>query len=118
MLDIQITSIQVLTTTKRIMVLRNIMNKVEAATGTRSDRQSPSRSSNAAGDAPVLPQRCADESYKLFSKIQTNGPTPEEARIIRNKCLWRILPFLCIGYHLMYIDKQTVMAYCWSDCRP
>jgi hypothetical protein len=59
-------------------------------------------------NAPVLPQKYADESYKLFSKVQVNDPTPEEARIIRNKCLWRILPFLCIGYHLMYVDKQTV----------
>ncbi|KAJ5899313.1 hypothetical protein N7495_004057 [Penicillium taxi] len=50
----------------------------------------------------------ADESFKLLSKIQVSDPTPEEARAIRNKCLWRILPFLCIGYHLMYIDKQTL----------
>ncbi|KAL7782936.1 MFS general substrate transporter [Trichoderma ceciliae] len=50
----------------------------------------------------------ADESYKLFSRVQVSDPTPEEARRIRNKCLWRILPFLCIGYHLMYVDKQTL----------
>ncbi|KAK0760542.1 hypothetical protein N5P37_006736 [Trichoderma harzianum] len=55
-----------------------------------------------------LSDRSADESYKLFSKVQVSDPTPEEARIIRNKCLWRILPFLCIGYHLMYVDKQTL----------
>ena len=61
--------------------------------------------------APRLPDRYADESYKLFSKVQVEEPTPEEARIIRNKCLWRILPFLCIGYHLMYVDKQTVCTF-------
>ncbi|KAL7941292.1 major facilitator superfamily domain-containing protein [Trichoderma barbatum] len=55
-----------------------------------------------------LSDRAADESYKLFSKVQVSDPTPEEARRIRNKCLWRILPFLCIGYHLMYVDKQTL----------
>lgn len=60
--------------------------------------------------APKLPDRYADESYKLFSKIQVTDPTPEEARRIRNKCLWRILPFLCVGYHLMYVDKQTVCS--------
>lgn len=59
-------------------------------------------------NTPRLPDRYADESYKLFSKVQVSDPTPEEARRIRNKCLWRILPFLCIGYHLMYVDKQTV----------
>jgi hypothetical protein len=58
--------------------------------------------------APKLPSRYADESYKLFSKVQVADPTAEEAKRIRNKCLRRILPFLCIGYHLMYMDKQTV----------
>lgn len=58
--------------------------------------------------APKLPDQFADESFKLFSKIKATDPTPGEARRIRNKCLWRILPFLCIGYHLMYVDKQTV----------
>ena len=57
---------------------------------------------------PKLSQRYADESYKLFSKVSVADPTPEEALKIRNKCLWRILPFLCLGYHLMYVDKQTV----------
>lgn len=60
------------------------------------------------GSAPKVPDQFADESFKLFSKIQVTDPTPEEATRIRNKCLWRILPFLCIGYHLMYVDKQTV----------
>ncbi|RFU79420.1 major facilitator superfamily domain, general substrate transporter [Trichoderma arundinaceum] len=52
-------------------------------------------------NAVKLSDHAADESYKLFSKVQVSDPTPEEARRIRNKCLWRILPFLCIGYHLM-----------------
>jgi hypothetical protein len=88
------------------------MGKAESVdiSGRGHDQYSPSLTDTAAADAPVLPQRYADESYKLFSKIQVNDPTPEEARIIRNKCLWRILPFLCIGYHLMYVDKQTVRA--------
>lgn len=59
-------------------------------------------------NTPKLPDQFADESFKLFSKIQVTDPTPEEAIQIRNKCLWRVLPFLCIGYHLMYVDKQTV----------
>jgi hypothetical protein len=60
------------------------------------------------GTAPKVPDQFADESFKLFSKIQVTESTPKEAKLIRNKCLWRILPFLCIGYHLMYVDKQTV----------
>lgn len=64
--------------------------------------------SSSAGPTVRLSDRLADESYKLFSTVHVSDPTPEEARIIRNKCLWRILPFLCIGYHLMYVDKQTV----------
>jgi hypothetical protein len=63
-------------------------------------------------NVPKLPDRYADESYKLFSKVQVTDPNPEEARRIRNKLLWRILPFLCIGYHLMYVDKQTVGPHC------
>jgi hypothetical protein len=59
-------------------------------------------------NVPRLSDRSADESYKLFSKVQVADPTPEEARRIRNKLLWRVLPFLCVGYHLMYVDKQTV----------
>ncbi|KKY23933.1 putative allantoate permease [Phaeomoniella chlamydospora] len=58
--------------------------------------------------APTLPERYADESYKLFSQVEVSEASPEKARDIRNKCLWRILPFLCIGYHLMYLDKQTL----------
>ncbi|KAL1638683.1 hypothetical protein SLS58_008715 [Diplodia intermedia] len=55
-----------------------------------------------------LTERYADESYKLFSNIKVDDPTPEEARKIRNKCVIWILSFLCIGYHLMYVDKQTL----------
>ncbi|KAK8146310.1 hypothetical protein G3M48_003258 [Beauveria asiatica] len=56
---------------------------------------------------PKLPDRYADESYKLFSEVKVTDPTPEQAIRIRNRLLWRIVPFLCIGYHLMYLDKQT-----------
>lgn len=77
----------------------------EETTHSQPDSQDASSS---AGPTLKLSDRLADESYKLFSKVQVSDPTPEEARIIRNKCLWRILPFLCIGYHLMYVDKQTV----------
>lgn len=61
-------------------------------------------------DALKLPDRYADESYKLFSEIKATEPTPEEATKIRDKLLWRIVPFLCIGYHLMFLDKQTVRS--------
>ena len=69
---------------------------------------------NDGADVPVLSDRFADESYKLFQKLQVTDPTPEQARHIRNKCLWRILPFLCVGYHLMYVDKQTVCSNFFS----
>lgn len=65
-------------------------------------------------NAPKVPGQFADESFKLFSKIQVTDPTLEEATAIRNKCLWRILPFLCVGYHLMYVDKQTVCLGCFA----
>ncbi|KAF8848455.1 MFS general substrate transporter [Acephala macrosclerotiorum] len=57
---------------------------------------------------PKVPTQYADESYKLFSQIQVDDPTTEEARNIRNKCIKWILPFICIGYHVMYVDKQTL----------
>lgn len=58
---------------------------------------------------PKVPSQYADESYKLFAQIgQIDDPTPEEALRIRNKCIKWILPFLCVGYHVMYVDKQTV----------
>ncbi len=56
---------------------------------------------------PKLSARYADESYKLFDEVHVRDPTPEEARKIRNKSVLWILPFLCIGYHLMFLDKQT-----------
>jgi hypothetical protein len=71
----------------------------------------PLETENSGTKIPDLSDPFADESYKLFQKLQVTDPTPEEARRIRNKCLWRILPFLCIGYHLMYVDKQTVGLY-------
>lgn len=80
----------------------------EETTHSQPDSQN---ANNSAGITLKLSDRLADESYKLFSKVQVSDPTPEEARRIRNKCLWRILPFLCIGYHLMYVDKQTVGCY-------
>ncbi|KAI1622995.1 MFS transporter [Exophiala viscosa] len=55
-----------------------------------------------------VPPRYADESFKLFSQVQVKDPTPEESLRIKKKLIWRIIPFLCVGYHLMYIDKQTL----------
>lgn len=81
-----------------------------SATATEQDERSGEVGLN---NAAKVPDQFADESFKLFSKIQVEDPTPEEAKAIRNKCLWRILPFLCIGYHLMYVDKQTV---CFGQC--
>lgn len=65
--------------------------------------------------APKLSDRYADESYKLFSKVEVAEPSPEEAKRIRNKCVKWILPFLCAGYHLMYVDKQTVSGASASE---
>ncbi|KAJ5924588.1 hypothetical protein N7466_008775 [Penicillium verhagenii] len=78
--------------------------KPELKAATESEREGENNLSN----TPKVLDQYADESFKLLSKIQVTDPTPEEAKRIRNKCLWRILPFLCIGYHLMYIDKQTL----------
>jgi hypothetical protein len=100
---------QTVVTLPGITQLRHNMGRLEIKNPEEA-RSSPFVSDAIAENAPVLPQRYADESYKLFSKVQVNDPTPEEARVIRNKCLWRILPFLCIGYHLMYVDKQTAGA--------
>ncbi|KAL7953972.1 major facilitator superfamily domain-containing protein [Trichoderma compactum] len=83
----------------------------EETTHSQPDSQEQNESAESAESVRAtlkLSDRSADESYKLFSKVQVSDPTPEEARKIRNKCLWRILPFLCIGYHLMYVDKQTL----------
>lgn len=73
-----------------------------------ANEQVNSSSSDLGVDAPQLPSRFADESFKLFSKVKVSDPTPEEAREIKKKLVRRILPFLCVGYHLMYVDKQTV----------
>lgn len=66
--------------------------------------------SAAARATAKLTERYADESYKLFLNTKVDDPTPEEAKKIRNKCVTWILSFLCIGYHLMYVDKQTVSS--------
>lgn len=57
---------------------------------------------------PKLLDRYADESYKLLSQVKVDPPTPEEAERIRKKCVRWVIPFICLGYHLMYVDKQTV----------
>ena len=57
---------------------------------------------------PKLLDRYADESYKLLSQVKVEPPTPEEAERIRKKCVRWVIPFICLGYHLMYVDKQTV----------
>lgn len=78
---------------------------------TSSDTKVPKSDFTESNDAiqvPKVPTQFADESYKLFSQIQVDDPTPEEARLIRNKCIKWILPFICVGYHVMYVDKQTV----------
>jgi hypothetical protein len=57
---------------------------------------------------PKLLDRYADESYRLLSSVKVEPPTPEEAERIRKKCVRWVIPFICLGYHLMYVDKQTV----------
>lgn len=57
---------------------------------------------------PKLLDRYADESYKLLSQVKVDPPTTEEAERIRKKCVRWVIPFICIGYHLMYVDKQTL----------
>lgn len=63
---------------------------------------------------PKLLDRYADESYKLLSQVKVEPPTPEEAERIRKKCVRWVIPFICLGYHLMYVDKQTVSGYATS----
>lgn len=60
---------------------------------------------------PKLLDRYADESYKLLSQVKVEPPTPEEAERIRKKCVRWVIPYICLGYHLMYVDKQTVSDY-------
>ncbi|KAH8760546.1 major facilitator superfamily domain-containing protein [Diaporthe sp. PMI_573] len=57
---------------------------------------------------PKLLDRYADESYRLLSQVKVEPPTPEEAERIRKKCVRWVIPFICLGYHLMYVDKQTL----------
>ncbi|KIH91178.1 allantoate permease [Sporothrix brasiliensis 5110] len=69
-----------------------------------------------AGSVPAAPQahlakrsdRYADESYRLLSSIKVEPPTPDEAARLRRKAIRWILPLICVGYHLMYVDKQTL----------
>lgn len=71
-------------------------------TATSEDGSAP------APTVPKLSDRFADESYKLLSQIKVDPPTPEQAERIRKKCVRWVIPFICLGYHLMYVDKQTV----------
>ncbi|KAF5859144.1 hypothetical protein ETB97_003236 [Aspergillus alliaceus] len=84
------------------------VSDVDKAFMSKTSVSNPVDAVSAVAQPPKLSQRYADESYKLFSKVSVTDPTPEEAFAIRNKCLWKILPFLCIGYHIMYVDKQTL----------
>ncbi|CAK7226322.1 hypothetical protein SBRCBS47491_006190 [Sporothrix bragantina] len=52
--------------------------------------------------------RYADESYRLLSSVKVEPPTAEESLRIRRTAIRWILPFICVGYHLMYVDKQTL----------
>lgn len=60
---------------------------------------------------PKLLNRYTDEIYKLLSQVKVEQPTPEEAERIRNKCVRWVIPFICLGYHLMYVDKQNVSMH-------
>lgn len=91
-------------------------SKADSSDKDRDADKSTSTQTNTGVDLPKVPTQFADESYKLFSQIQVDDPTPEEARAIRNKCIKWILPFICIGYHVMYVDKQTV-SRCRSDVK-
>lgn len=91
------------------VVLSLALFETMAASKTSSVDISPTPVEN--GASPIIPKlsdRYADESYKLLSQVKVDAPTPEEAEIIRKKCVRRIIPFICVGYHLMYVDKQTV----------
>ncbi|KUI70389.1 putative transporter PB10D8.01 [Cytospora mali] len=59
-------------------------------------------------EVPKLLDRYADESYKLLSQVKVDPPTPEDVERIRKKCVRWVIPFICLGYHLMYVDKQTL----------
>lgn len=70
--------------------------------------ETTSSEDGSAAAVPKLLDRYADESYKLLSQVKVEPPTPEEAERIRKKCVRWVIPFICLGYHLMYVDKQTV----------
>lgn len=96
-------------------VLRSCCNRLTtpfvvsaSITMAKDATQTTVKATSTTADAPKLPSKYADESYKLFSKISVDEPSPAEAKRIQNKCIRWILPFLCIGYHLMYVDKQTL----------
>lgn len=72
------------------------------------NEMSSSQDEAAQPTVPKLSDRYADESYKLLSQVKVDPPTPDEAEQIRKKCVRWVIPFICVGYHLMYVDKQTV----------
>ena len=58
------------------------------------------------GHAPSVPAKFADESFKLFASLgPVEDPTPEEARGIKRRATLVVLPFLCVGYHLMSVRE-------------
>ena len=58
------------------------------------------------GHAPSVPAKFADESFKLFASIgPVEDSTPEEARRIKRRATLIVLPFLCVGYHLMSVRE-------------
>jgi hypothetical protein len=83
-------------------------SKTDSSDRDKNLNKSPSTQTVIDIQLPKVPTQFADESYKLFAQIQVDDPTPDEARAIRNKCIKWILPFICVGYHIMYVDKQTV----------
>lgn len=79
-----------------------------ASSKTTSEVNTSSQEDGSAVLRPKLLDRYADESYKLLSQVKVKPPTTEEAERIRKKCVRWLIPFICLGYHLMYVDKQTV----------
>lgn len=78
------------------------------ATAKSTVEETASSQDEATPVVPKLSDRYADESYKLLSRIKIQPPTPQEGAKIRKKCVRWVVPFICLGYHLMYVDKQTV----------
>lgn len=73
--------------------------------------ETTSSEDGSASAVPKLLDRYADESYKLLSQVKVEPPTPEEAGRIPKKCVRWVIAFICLGCHLMYVDKQTVSSY-------